>query len=67
MNKKDKKFHNKKNKYFRSKHLNINIKKTSTKLLWKPRMRIDDAVQMTIDWYQALKQKKFISINQKSN
>lgn len=58
INKKDKKFHNKKINIFESIDLNINSKKTYNKLLWKPRLSIDDSVQMTIDWYKSFKSKK---------
>ena len=58
INKKDKKFHNKKINIFESQHLNINSKKTYKKLLWKPKLSIDNAVELTIDWYIAFKTKK---------
>ena len=58
INKKDKKFHNRKINIFESKHLNINSNKTYKKLRWKPRLSINDSVQLTIDWYKAFKKKK---------
>ena len=58
IDKKSKKFHNKKIDIFESKHLNINSKKTYNKLFWKPRLSINDSVQMTIDWYKSFKTKK---------
>tara|TARA_B100000035_G_scaffold315443_1_gene336253 strand:+ start:3129 stop:4229 length:1101 start_codon:yes stop_codon:yes gene_type:complete len=58
IDKKNKKFHNKKIDIFESEHLNINSKKTYNKLFWKPRLSIDDSVQMTIDWYQSFRAKK---------
>ena len=58
INKKNKKFHNKKINIFESKHLNINSKKTHKKLLWKPKLSIEDSVQMTVDWYKAFKSRK---------
>ena len=68
IDKKSKKFHNKKIDIFESKHLNINSKKTYNKLFWKPRLSINDSVQMTIDWYKSFKtKKKFTRIDKKSN
>ncbi len=58
IDKKSKKFHNKKIDIFESKDLNINSKKTYKKLLWKPRLSIENSVQMTVDWYNAFKLKK---------
>ncbi len=58
INKKNKKFHNKKINIFESKHLNINSKKTYKKLLWKPRLSIEESVQMTVDWYKGFRLKK---------
>lgn len=58
IDKKNKKFHNKKIDIFESEHLNINSKKTYNKLFWKPRLSINDSVQMTIDWYRYFKTKK---------
>ncbi len=58
INKKNKKFHNKKIDIFESEHLNINSKKTYNKLLWKPRLSIEESVQMTVDWYKGFKLKK---------
>ena len=56
--KKNKKFHNKKINIFESEHLNINSKKTYKKLLWKPRLSIEESVQMTVDWYKGFRSKK---------
>ena len=58
INKKDIKFHNRKINIFESKHLNKNSNKTYKKLRWKPRLSINDSVQLTIDWYKAFKKKK---------
>ncbi len=58
INKKNKKFHNKKINIFESSHLNINSKKTFKKLLWKPRLSIEESVQMTVDWYEGYNSKK---------
>ena len=60
INKNDKKFHNKKLDIFESKNLNINSKKTSKKLKWKPKLNINDSIDLTVNWYKSYKTKKDI-------
>ena len=56
--KKDKKFQNKKFKIFESKYLEIDSKKAFKKLKWKPKLSIDQATSLTIQWYRGFKKKK---------
>ena len=66
--KKDKRFNNKKLKIFESKYLNIDSNKIFRKLSWKPRLTINDSVDLTIQWYKSFRNKKrFIQINQSTN
>ena len=58
INKNDKRFHNKNFSIFESKHLNINSKKIYKKLKWKPKLNINQSVDLTVDWYLAFKQNK---------
>ena len=56
----DKRFQNKKFNVFESKYLEINSKKAFKKLKWKPKLSIDKAISLTVDWYSLIKKKKFI-------
>ena len=56
--KKDKRFQNKKFKVFESKYLEIDSKKAFKKLKWKPKLSIDKAVSLTVQWYKDFKKKK---------
>ena len=58
INKNDKRFHNKKINIFESKNLNINSKKTSKRLNWKPKLSIDNSIDLTVSWYKSFKTKK---------
>ncbi len=51
INKKDKRFKNKKINVFESKDLGINSKKAFKYLKWKPFLSIEDAVDLTVEWY----------------
>ena len=63
--KKEKKFYNKKFKIFESKDLNINSSKAFNKLKWKPRLSIDSAVKLTVDWYKSFKNKENLLVASK--
>ena len=63
--KKKKKFYNKKFKIFESKDLNINSSKAFNKLKWKPRLSIDSAVKLTVDWYKSFKNKENLLVASK--
>tara|TARA_B110000037_G_scaffold222593_1_gene298196 strand:+ start:635 stop:1726 length:1092 start_codon:yes stop_codon:yes gene_type:complete len=54
----ERKFHNDKINIFESKNLNINSKKISKKLKWKPKLSIQESINLTINWYQGFKTKK---------
>ncbi len=56
--KKDKRFQNKKFKVFESKDLNINSSKAFKFLKWNPILSIDEAVDLTINWYKIFKKDK---------
>ena len=56
--KKDKRFQNKKFKGFESKYLEIDSKKAFKKLKWKPKLSIDKAVSLTVQWHKGFKEKK---------
>ncbi len=56
--KKDKRFNNKKLSIFESKYLNIDSNKIFRKLSWKPRLTINDSVDLTIQWYKSFRNKK---------
>ena len=56
--KKDKRFNNKKLRIFESKYLNIDSNKIFRKLSWKPRLTINDSVDLTIQWYKSFRTKK---------
>ena len=56
--KKDKRFQNKKFNVFESKYLEINSQKAFKKLKWKPKISIDKAVTLTVNWYSSFKKKK---------
>ena len=56
--KKDKRFQNKKFKVFESKYLEIDSKKAFKKLKWKPKLSIDKAVSLTVQWHKSFKEKK---------
>ena len=58
INKNDKRFHNERINIFESKNLNINSKKISHKLKWKPRLSIEKSIDLTVDWYKSFKTKK---------
>jgi len=58
INKNDKRFHNKKINIFESKNLNINSKKISKRLNWKPKLSIDNSIDLTVSWYKSFKTKK---------
>jgi len=58
--KRDKRFNNKKFKIFESKNLNINSEKAYKKLKWRPELTIQNAVQLTVDWYRSFRAKKDI-------
>ena len=55
---KDKRFFNKKIKIFESKFLNINSSKALIKLKWRPRLSIDAATTLAVDWYKSFKNKE---------
>ena len=55
--KKDQRFQNKRFKVFESKYLEIDSKKAFTKLKWKPKLSIDKAVLLTVQWYKSFKSK----------
>lgn len=57
VNKKEKKFHNKNIDIFESKHLNINSNKIKTKIKWKPKLKISDSIDMTVEWYNTFQKK----------
>ena len=54
----DKRFQNRKFKIFESKYLEINSKKAFKKLKWKPKLSIDKAISLTVDWYSSYKKKQ---------
>ena len=56
--KRDKRFQNKKFKVFESKYLNIDSNKALRKLKWKPKLSIDGAVSLTVQWYRGFKKKR---------
>ena len=43
---------------FESKYLEINSKKAFKKLKWKPKLSIDKAIALTVDWYSSFKKKQ---------
>jgi CDP-glucose 4,6-dehydratase len=49
---------NKNLEFIESKYLNINSHKSYKRLNWKPRLSINQSVELTIDWYKAFKLKK---------
>ena len=52
------KIKNKKIKVFESKDLNINSKKVYKFLDWSPSLSIENAVNLTIEWYRAFKKRQ---------
>ena len=52
------KIKNKKVKVFESKDLNINSKKVYKFLDWSPSLSIENAVNLTVEWYRAFKKKQ---------
>ena len=54
----DKRFQNRKFKIFESKYLEINSKKAFKNLKWKPKLSIDKAIALTVDWYSSFKKKQ---------
>ncbi len=56
--KKDKRFHNNKFYVFESQDLNINSVKIQKKLNWKPKLSIDQSIDLSIQWYNAFRTKK---------
>ena len=54
----DKKFSTKNYKVFESTNLSLNTNKAFRKLKWKPFLSISKAVDLTIEWYMAFKQRK---------
>ena len=56
--KNERKFSNKKFKIFESKDLNIDSNKAFKVLKWKPHLSIDEAVNLTVNWYLAFKKNK---------
>tara|TARA_E500000178_G_scaffold74274_1_gene72055 strand:- start:16602 stop:17717 length:1116 start_codon:yes stop_codon:yes gene_type:complete len=58
INKNDKRFHNKKINIFESKNLNINSKKISKRLNWKPKLSLDNSIDLTVIWYKSFRAKK---------
>ena len=52
------KIKNKKIKVFESKDLNINSKKVHKFLNWSPSLSIENAVNLTIEWYKGFKKKQ---------
>jgi CDP-glucose 4,6-dehydratase len=56
--KKDKRFHNKKINIFESKYLQIDSTKAFKKLNWKPKLTIQQAVLLTVEWYKDFKKNK---------
>ena len=55
---KDQRFTNKKFRVFESKYLNISSKKALKKLRWRSKLSIKSAVELTVEWHQALIFKK---------
>ena len=55
---KDKRFHTKKFKVFESKYLNIDSTKAFKKLRWRPKLTIQNAVELTVEWYYNFLSKK---------
>ena len=55
---KDKRFQTKKFKVFESKYLNIDSSKAFKILKWKPKLSIKNAVDLTVEWYDAFLTKK---------
>ena len=55
---KDKRFQTKKFKVFESKYLNIDSAKAFKILKWKPKLSIKNAVDLTVEWYNAFLTKK---------
>jgi CDP-glucose 4,6-dehydratase len=56
--KKDKRFHTKKHKVFESKYLNIDSSKAFKFLGWRSKLSIKNAVELTVEWYNAFLSKK---------
>lgn len=46
------------NKFHEAKLLNLDISKTLFKLGWKPRLSIDEALELTVDWYKRYKEEE---------
>ena len=53
-----KKINNKKVKVFESRDLSINSRKIHKSLNWSPFLSIENAINLTIEWYEAFKSKK---------
>ena len=52
------KIKNNKIKIFESKHLNINSSKVKKNLKWSPKLTVEKALDLTIEWYCGFKEKK---------
>ena len=57
-NKKDKNFHE-------SKLLSLNIQKAKKELMWKPKLSLNETIEMTVEWYKDYFEKK--NIEEKTN
>ena len=42
----------KKNNYHEAKLLSLNIEKAKKELNWKPRLKMDETIKLTVDWYK---------------
>ena len=42
----------KKNNYHEAKLLSLNIEKAKKELNWKPRLKLDETIKLTVDWYK---------------
>ena len=56
--KKDKNFHE-------SKLLSLNIQKAKKELMWKPKLSLNETIEMTVEWYKDYFEKK--NIEEKTN
>ena len=42
----------KKSNYHEAKLLSLNIEKAKKELNWKPRLKLDETIKLTVDWYK---------------
>lgn len=54
----DKKIYFKKNKMHEAKYLSLDIKKSEKELNWKPTLNFNETIELTVDWYKSLLEKK---------